>query len=212
MPVLSLFLAILFLLLSLTVNLGLWRDFDWQTTVFLQKVISHQFDFPLSFFSLLGSFEASFSVLVLFLFLTFRVKKIFWWQALAFFVLLSGIETLGKNLIFQPLPPLDFFRYTLPFSFPTSGIETAYSFPSGHASRTVFLTVLISGLLLGTKISQRKKVLLLALALAFNLLMLLSRVYLGEHWFSDVIGGILLAASLGGLTLFFLPQLKKERS
>lgn len=204
------FLLTLFLIVSLTVNFGLWYGIDFQTTIFLQSVLSRQIDLFFSLFSLLGSFEVTAVIFTLLVFLIFILQKRIWWQAITSFTALLGIETLGKKFIFQPPPPIEFFRYTLPWFFPTAHVKTSYSFPSGHASRTVFLTVLILGLLFQKKLSRNQKITVLAAAIVFDFLMFISRVYLGEHWVADVFGGIFLA---GGLALFTLSisQLKKSK-
>lgn len=204
------FCLILFLIVSLTVNFGMWRGIDLQTTIFLQSVLSRQIDLPFSLFSLLGSFEVTAAIFALLVLLIFIFRKRIWWQAIISFTTLLGIEVLGKKIIFQSPPPIEFFRYTLPWFFPTAHVKTSYAFPSGHTARTVFLTVLILGILFQKKLSRNQKIIVFIAAIVFDFLMFVSRVYLGEHWVADVLGGILLA---GGLALFTLsiPQLKKSK-
>jgi membrane-associated phospholipid phosphatase len=68
------------------------------------------------------------------------------------------------------------------------------SFPSGHTLHfTVFYGFLIFVVATNYKRSWRRDVLLVALAVPVALVGL-SRIYLGEHWVSDVIGGYLVGA------------------
>lgn len=204
------FCLILFLIVSLTVNFGMWRGIDLQTTIFLQSVLSRQIDLPFSLFSLLGSFEVTVVVLGLILLAIFKLRKQIWWPAITSFVALLGIEVLGKKIIFQPPPPIEFFRYTLPWFFPTAHVKTSYAFPSGHTARTVFLTILILGILFQKNLSRNQKLTILAAAIVFDLLMFVSRVYLGEHWVADILGGILLAGGLATFTLGTSPIEEKK--
>lgn len=69
-----------------------------------------------------------------------------------------------------------------------------YSFPSGHVLHyTVFYGTLFFIVAVNFKPSWRRTLLLVALALPIALVGL-SRVYLGEHWASDVVGGYLVGA------------------
>lgn len=69
-----------------------------------------------------------------------------------------------------------------------------YSFPSGHVLHyTVFYGLLFFIVAVNFKPSWQRTVLLVVLALPIALVGL-SRVYLGEHWASDVLGGYLVGA------------------
>lgn len=74
------------------------------------------------------------------------------------------------------------------------GTVTGYSFPSGH----VLSYTLILGLLacFASSLSSRARIPLLGFLLAGIVLVGPSRLYLGQHWFSDVLGSYLLGIAL----------------
>lgn len=76
---------------------------------------------------------------------------------------------------------------------------TTYSFPSGHTlSATVFYGVLTAWLLHREAVagfSSRARLLTCAGAVVMVLLVALSRIYLGAHYVSDVVGAILLGTA-----------------
>ncbi|HJZ05623.1 hypothetical protein A2634_05440 [Candidatus Amesbacteria bacterium RIFCSPHIGHO2_01_FULL_48_32] len=140
-------------------------------------------DTALSVFSLLGSFEIITLVLAIWVGKREGLRKVI--LVVAIFALGMGVEIAGKMFIPHPGPTREFHRYRLPFVFPSSEFSTGNSFPSGHSFRTVFLTVIALGYV-GK--NQRLKL----AWIAFAAIMLVSRVSLGEHWASDVVGGSLL--------------------
>lgn len=65
---------------------------------------------------------------------------------------------------------------------------SATAFPSGHAAGAVVTGLLVAHLL-GSRVFPRRRRLLLALGLCWALLVGWSRLRLGVHWTSDVLGG-----------------------
>ena len=78
-------------------------------------------------------------------------------------------------------------------------IETGYSFPSGHATASVMLYGFLLFVILREGKHTRLVMLMQALIPLLIILIGLSRLYLGVHYVSDVIGGY----ALGGLWLYF---------
>ena len=197
----SFFIFILFILFTFVVKKELLNSFDFDATVRLQNKIPLQYDSFLSFFSLVGSFEILAGLL--FFIALFR-KKILSFLIFIPFGVAHVIEIVGKSLMNHPGPPFLFFRYNLDFLFPSSYIQPGSSYPSGHSLRIVFISFIFLSLIKKSKLKSGTKILLTSFLLVFNVLMLVSRVSLGEHWTTDVVGGALLGLSSGIFALIFL--------
>ena len=116
-------------------------------------------------------------------------------MALVATALSTGVNLLVKDLIQRPRPTAAIVNV----------IDTlnSYSFPSGHVMYYVgflgFIGFLVFSLL---KPSLKRSLLLLLIGIPIALIGV-SRIYLGEHWASDVLGAYL----LGSLTLVATVQL-----
>src|SRR5207244_6591004 len=78
------------------------------------------------------------------------------------------------------------------------GTASGSSFPSGHATGTVAVYGMLAALLAASTPYWSRKVGLWAGAAILWLVVGITRLYLGVHWLSDVLGGY----ALGGLWLF----------
>lgn len=190
-----------FVLFSYLVHRNLFTQFDFNTTVRLQDVMPRRFDEFFSYFSVIGSFEpmAIFLVIVL----------VIWRKILAGIALLGGFvgfhifELYGKYVVNHPPPPEFMLRTEKLVDFPQFHVRQEFSYPSGHSGRAIFLAIIILFIVWNSKkLKKEFKYLLTGAVCVYVVIMLASRVYLGEHWTSDLIGGALLGASLSLCALF----------
>jgi len=208
--VFALLTLVAFTLLSRYVNRGGMKSLDFAVTVKVQERIDNSSRLRLARLTgeimegatFLASPLVSVISITVITFMTFIKRKKF--RVVAFVIPLAfGLMTLaeiyGKASVHHPAPP--FFLLKNPTTvFPKYYVWEDYSYPSGHAARAVFLAIVIFSLF-AYHFSLMKKPLwrwrIYGVLGAYVGIVALSRIYLGHHWLSDIMGGGLLGLSLG---------------
>lgn len=134
-----------------------------------------------------------------------KKQKIRWaaWVVPVGFICILLAELFGKSIVHHPSPPFGMIKYPTSV-FPSEYINEQFSYPSGHAARAIYVAVTAGFVFWWKRVHDRtrhfltpKRIFVGIIGLTYIALVSISRIYLGHHWFSDVLGGVLLGGGMG---------------
>ncbi len=180
----------LFLVLASLVAAGATGSLDLATIRLFQSFASPALDLVANAHTVIGQLVVTLAVAALLALVVWRRHGGYAWLAPAFILVTGGVELAGKLLIPHASPPTEFvraFHNVLGVKGPPA------SFPSGHVARITFLALVLAALLPG-----RVSAVLAAVVVVASVFL---RVYIGDHWITDAVGGAALGAGVGALAI-----------
>ncbi len=157
------------------------------------------FSFPLeSFFRFITDFGDTFWICIFVVIAFFFLRKKRSRELLLGTMIVESVLNLLLKYFFSRERP----------GFPHLVEETGYSFPSGHMMAATSFSFLMIYFLWESNLSKTWKVLFTVCLILFSILIGLSRIYLGVHYTSDVIGAFCISLSVLSFCIFLFRSLK----
>jgi membrane-associated phospholipid phosphatase len=168
---------------------------DLQITQFIQQINIPFFALFMSLISWPG-FSPQSIIITALIFLLFNKFGLQWESLMALFAAIfsTGVNVLMKALIQRPRPTAGLVNVI--------STLTSYSYPSGHVMFYLGVFGFIAFLVFCFLKPSPKRCLLLVFLCSLIILIGPSRIFLGQHWASDVLGAYL----LGSMTLAAIIQ------
>ncbi len=168
---------------------------DVQITTALQTITTPFFSTLMVWVSWLG-YGPQNAIIVLVIVLAFYMSGLHWEAIMAIVaaVFSGAVDFLVKDLIQRPRPTSVYVNVV--------ALLNSYSFPSGHVMFYLCFFGFVGFLIFSLLKPSIKRTLILVFTGLLIILIGVSRIYLGEHWPSDVLGAYL----LGALTLVAIIQ------
>ena len=170
-------------------------DFEIKIIEFLQAGRTPFFDGAFQVISLIGSYIGAVALVLFFLFT--KKKYAFWFLFTYGFAYL--IQNILKTAIGRPRP------YNIIDTIVSVGdVVTDFSMPSGHTICATMIAIFLGAYLFSVYKKKGQRVwVCLALCVYVGLVML-SRMYLGKHYLTDLLAGLGISVLIGTLGLLFM--------
>ena len=176
-------LSLLFVILCILVKLDLLSNIDESVYKFITSNMNDTTTNIYKVITFFGSTIFMVGLCVLLLVLFIILKKNIYGYIICGTLIFSTIMNNVIKVIVKRERPISWFLVE----------ESGYSFPSGHAMASVCFYGLIIYLLYRSNIEKKYKIVIITFLTLLILLIALSRIYLGVHYASDVIGGVVIA-------------------
>lgn len=177
---------IIFLAISVSLNANFIQKVDNFVFDLISKIRCKTVDNIFLFITYLGETITIISFLIFLLIFPFRKKLVPLYYLIGISVCTNYIL---KNII-KRARPVGQFVNDLIFNYP---FPSSFSFPSGHSQNALVVYFVSAYILLNNYYKGKHKNFILALITILPVLIMISRIILGVHFFSDVLMGALLA-------------------
>lgn len=171
-------LVIFFFLLKNSYFMDYIQKFDYKVMDYFSG-INNKFLYPMIIITNIGHWYGP-VILILILFAIFK-NKIYFYLSSSFYAFAIIIAFLSKIIIERARPAAALID-----------MPSTYSFPSGHTLTSICFFVIFA-YILTAKLSKTERAIYILLFTVLPLLIGLSRIYLSAHYFSDVIGGMIIS-------------------
>ena len=194
-------LLVLFVINSILVIKGKYVNIDENVHNFILRFSSELTSKFMKIFTFLGS--AVFIVILCLLvvgILLYKKKKEYAYKCFGIVVISTLINNVVKLIIRRPRPEY------------ITVIENTFSYPSGHTMASTTLYGFLIYFILKSNISKTYKIFFSVILGIIPILVAISRIYLGAHYFSDVFGGMLLSIMLlTSIDIIYDKTLKRKK-
>lgn len=198
----ALLAALLLAVLAIVVWLGGTRDADLAGIRAAQSVASPELDLIANGHTAIGQVIPTVLAAVLLAVIAWRRRGGLAWLA-PLLILVTGAIELALKQTTGHAPPGD--EYIRAFMNPLGvRVHTPSAFPSGHVTRLTFLALMACAMFPSAWLRVAATILVAAT--------LFLRVYIGDHWPSDVIGGLLLGIAVGGVAILWYQSAASKSS